>query len=171
MATYGRIIRTSFCLQSNSWRIMISATRVFPPPVGNEYIKFFLCCRDSNIKQSCCHSAKWKRNYQQPRGHVSWCQNACVSFRTLWAQRLRAFPQQKKHLKPSVMVISKVFYNPDGHHPFHPFKPPKLWLPKTGKLLSNVVCVKRYLKYFYSKKGDTDNTPLAALFYPLVTLP
>lgn len=63
MATYGRIIKTSFCLQSNSWRIIISATSVFPPLVGNEYIKFFLCCRDSNIKQSCCHSAKLKKNH------------------------------------------------------------------------------------------------------------
>lgn len=61
MATYGRIIKTSFRQQSSSCSIKISATRVFPPLVGNEYIKFFLSCTEFNVKQVCCHSAELKK--------------------------------------------------------------------------------------------------------------
>lgn len=61
IATYGRIIKTSLCRQSSSCSIKISATSVFPPLVGKEYIKFFLSCTEFNVKQVCCHSVKLKK--------------------------------------------------------------------------------------------------------------
>lgn len=65
MATYGRIIKTSFCRQSSSCSIKISATRVFPPLVGKEYIKFFLSCTDLSVKQVCCQSVEFKEKCER----------------------------------------------------------------------------------------------------------